>query len=347
MQLSQSADGRPNLAFQYFTSYQLNRKAKAIQFGWDIGLIPFLVPGPRTVVEITKSLGISSETITLVLANLKHAGWIEQYGDDFAVSSMTRLIFQSESSEALPLVDYWSRFQGVSPTAETQLAVTQPVLAKFVETKPTSALAEAYRFRESLRQWTWSSAAKQASAVLYDNSINSPIQLLELGGGASIFSAAFAYQNASLNILSVDTPILIEVAQKTIRSIEVEDRWTSQTGDYRFFDLPLNQYDDCLLVNSLKLEADPSAVVLLGRCYDTLKQGGRLVIVEQFAEPDFDETEIAIERLTMRLEGCPGTLRTTAEIQRLLTGAGFGLAKWGPLDSGPTTIGLMVVEKLK
>jgi ubiquinone/menaquinone biosynthesis C-methylase UbiE len=335
------------LALQYFATFQLNRKTKAIQFAWNFGLIAFLVPGPRTIDEITKTLGISPATIALILANLKHSGWIEQYGDDFAVSSMTRLIFQSESSEALPLVDYWSRFQRVSPTAENQSAVTPSFVSNFVETQATPALAEGYRFRESLRQWTWSAAAKQASAVLYDNSNNNPSQLLELGGGASIFSAAFAYQNASLNIVSIDTPVLIEVAQKTIRSIEVEDRWTSQTGDYRFFDLPLNQYDDCLLVNSLKLEADPSAVVLLGRCYDTLKKGGRLVIIEQFDEPDFDETDIAIERLTMQLEGCPGTLRTTVEIQRLLTGAGFGTAKWGPLDSGPTTIGLMVVEKLK
>jgi ubiquinone/menaquinone biosynthesis C-methylase UbiE len=343
--LSQSTDGRPNLAFQYFTTFQLNRRNKAVQFAWDIGLISFLVPGPRTIDEITDSLAISSGTVELVLDNLKYAGWVEQYGDDYAVSSMTRLIYQAESSEPLPIENYWSRFQKVNVDTAGDLSAAPAKTTNFIESQPTSAQAERYRFRESLRQWTWSAAAKQASAVLYDDGFNSPNKLIELGGGASIFAAAFAYQNTSLSIVSVDTPALIEVAQKTIRSIEVEARWNPLNDDYRHIDLPLNEYDDCLLVNSLKLEADPSAVVLLGRCFDTLKPGGRLIIIEQFEEPDFDEAELAIEKLTMRLEGCPGTLRSTAKIQRLLTGAGFGAAKWGPLESGPTKIGLMVVEK--
>jgi tRNA A58 N-methylase Trm61 len=299
-------------------------------------------------------MGVSSETLALLLASLKHTGWIEQYGDDFAVSSMTRLIYQSENSEPLPLVDYWSRIQSTEDNAENPSQASSVTNSKFIESPLTSKLAESYRYRESLRQWIWSAAAKQASAVLYadaaygdlvNESIDQPTHLVELGGGASIFSAAFAYQSRALKIVSIDTPILLEIAQKTVRSIEVEERWTPQADDYRQVDLPLNHYDDCLLVNSLKLEADPSAVVLLGRCYDTLKPGGRLIIIEQFDESDFDQSQLAIERLTMRLEGCPGSLRTTAETQKLLTGAGFGAAKWGPLDSGPSNIGLMVVEK--
>jgi SAM-dependent methyltransferase len=342
------------LALQYFTSFNLNRNTKAIQFAWDIGLIASLVPGPRTIEELSDSLAVSSEILALLLASLKHTGWIEQYGDDFAVSSMTRLIYQSENSEPLPLVDYWSRFQSTKDGAENPSQATSVTKSKLTESPLTSQLAESYRYRESLRQWIWSAAAKQASAVLYDDaaygdvfneSIGQPTHLVELGGGASIFSAAFAYKSQDLKIVSIDTPILLEIAQKTVRSIEVEERWTPQADDYRNVDLPLNHYDDCLLVNCLKLEADPSAVVLLGRCYDTLKPGGRLIIIEQFDEPDFDESHLAIERLTMRLEGCPGSLRTTAEIQKLLTGAGFGAAKWGPLDSGPSNIGLLVVEK--
>jgi SAM-dependent methyltransferase len=353
--LSQSADGRPNLAFQFFSSFHLNRNTKAIQFAWDIGLIAFLVPGPRTIDEISNGLKISRETLALLLSTLKYAGWIEQYGDDYAVSSMTRLMYQAENSEPIPLVDYWSRFQSGAGSGAPPSQASFNAKPTFVESPPNSTLAESYRYRESLRQWIWSAAAKQASAVLYEDSIyddasnddsaNQPSHLIELGGGASIFSAAFAYQNQTLKVVSVDTPILLEVAQKTYRSIEVEDRWTHQADDYRHVDLPLNHYDDCLLVNCLKLEADPSAVVLLGRCYDTLKPGGRLIIIEQFDEPDFDESQIATEKLTMQLEGCPGSLRTTAEIQRLLTGAGFGAAKWGPLDSGPTVIGLLVVQK--
>lgn len=353
--MSQSTDGRPNLALQYFASFNLNRTTKAIQLAWDIGLISFLVPGPRTIDELSESLGVSSETLAVLLASLRHTGWIEQYGDDYAVSSMTRLIYQSENSELLPLVDYWSRFQSTRSSAENPSQASPVTKSKFVESPLTFKHAESYRYRESLRQWIWSAAAKQASAVLYagteygddanDGSILEPTHLVELGGGASIFSAAFAYQSRALKVVSIDTPILLEIAQKTARSIEVEERWTPQAEDYQHVDLPLNHYDDCLLVNSLKLEADPSAVVLLGRCYDTLKPGGRLIIIEQFDEPDFDESQLAIERLTMRLEGCPGSLRSTAAIQKLLTGAGFGAAKWGPLDSGPTTIGLLVVEK--
>jgi len=331
-QLSQSQDNVPNLASKYHSALIHQRTAKAIQLAWDIGLIGYLLPGPKTIDEIASELSIPADLGMLLLQVLKYAGWIEQYVDDFAVSSMTRLFCQAENSETLPVTDYWSRFQRQT---NSQL-----------EIEATEALSEVYRFRESLRQWVWAATAKQASVVLYDVSYGlEESSLLELGGGASVFSAAFAYCSPDLRVTSIDTRQLLEIAQTTIQSIEVQERWSSLPDSYRHVDLPLNKYDDCLLVNSLKIEADPSAVILLGRCYDTLNPGGRLVIIEQFDEPEFDPLEIAIEGLTMRMEGCAGRVRSTLEVQQLLTGAGFGAAKWGPLDAGPTAIGLLVVAK--
>jgi len=329
------------LAFQYHSALVHHRTSKTVQFAWDTGLIAYLLPGPRTIEEIIDAQSISAELAKPVLQVLKHSGWIEQYADHFAVSSMTRLFCQAENSETLPVANYWSRFQRNRDIRLQPVSSTDDV-----KLRSTEALGENYRFRESLRQWIWAAAAKQASVVMYSNEASDDsATLLELGGGASVFSAAFAYRSPKLQFTSIDTRQLLEVASATIQSIEVQQRWSSQCDSYRHVDLPLNSYDDCLIVNCLKIEADPSAVVLLGRCYDTLKPGGRLVIIEPFDEPDFDPLEIAIERFTMRMEGCPGTLRSTAKIQQLLTGAGFGAAKWGPLDAGPVPIGLLVVKK--
>jgi len=205
--------------------------------------------------------------------------------------------------------------------------------------------SELYRRRAVEQQWSLTASAIQAAEAIESFFANTKIHLLELGGGAGVFSAAIAHRFPEVQVASVDVKEMLTQTRTTFESIEIEDRLTAIESDYRSYDVPLAEADAVLLPMVVRLHADPSAVVLLGRACDALKEEGIVIIIEPLDEPEFPDNHHALESLDMKREGCEGTIRSSRQLQLLLTGAGFGEAQWGILERSIPPLGLVIARK--
>ena len=330
-------DKQWTLAELYLAELDARQVADAIALAVSLGVFESLSQGPISLDELEQKIPLPRLIMERLLSVLVAVGRVEQYGDDFALSQVAALLERAPSEEAALGVpgDWNARLLGGFLRAVGDwffLAVTPDA-------------SETIRRRAAIRQWALTASAIQAAEAIESCLPDEACHVLELGGGASVFSAALAYRCPAIRVTSFDREGMLKLARSTYESIGMEDRWTASDADYRRVDLPLGGADVVLLPMVVQLHADPTAVILLGRACDALVDGGTVVIMESLDEPESPSIQNTLESLTLALEGCEGHIRSSVEMQRLLTGAGFGDAQWGLLDRGPRCIGLVIAQK--
>ena len=331
------------LAELYLAEIEARQVADAIALATSLGLFEWLNEGPTSLSSLVDRASLSGSSLSgsrleHLLNVLVAVGRVEQYGDDFALSQVSALLQRSPIEEsALGIPGDWStRLYADRPRrSDDSFAVTVSPIA-----------SETFRRRAAIRQWALTASAIQAAEAIESCLPEETCHLVELGGGASVFSAALSYRCPALRVTSIDQAELLKLARSTYESIGIEDRWESIEADYRNVELPLGKADIVLLPMVVQLHADPTAVILLGRACDALVEGGMVVIIESLDESEAPLIQNVLESLTLALEGCEGHLRSSVQMQRLLTGAGFGDAQWGLLDRGPKCIGLVIAQKV-
>lgn len=293
------------------------------------GVFQTLRSGQRTLEELAASCHIQPQALEHLIRVLAAVGAVEIYGEFIALSQAISLIAPVDADLGHKLWQHLPAY--LTPQEPTNF---------------TSAVSlDVYRRRISSRQWTHTAAAVQASEALGFGSALRGLNILELGSGAGVWSAAMIYRDPTARLTVVDHASMLGQCQATFASVELLDRVTMIEDDYRTWSTPLGEFDLVILPEIVQLEQDPSAVILLGRAADALRVGGRAVILETLYEPDGPSLPLATQALEIAL-ATAGCQRTVAEMQRLLIGAGFGDAQWGWLDASPHGIGLVIASKV-
>ncbi len=325
------------LAELYLAEIEARQVADAIALATSLGLFEMLIEGPTSLSLLKARASLSDPLLERLLAVLVAVGRVEQYGDDFALSQVSALLQRSPAEEsALGIPRDWSARLHADRPRRSDDSFAADI---------SSSASEAFRLRAAIRQWALTASAIQAAEAIESCLPEGTCHLVELGGGASVFSAALSYRYPALRVTSIDQTAMLKLARSTYESIGIEDRWEGVEADYRNVDLALGKADIVLLPMVVQLHADPTAVILLGRACDALVEGGMVVIIESLDEFEAPLMQNVLESLTLALEGCEGLLRSSVQMQRLLTGAGFGDAQWGLLDRGPKCIGLVIAQK--
>ncbi len=316
---------------QTVARYQVFLDAMAMSASLDAavksGVFRALSSGQKTLEELASLCQIDPEALDNLLRVLTAVGAVEIYGEFIALSQAIALIAPMDADLGQAL---WNHL---------------PAYLNEASADDTSAIKlHTYRQRSCSRQWTHTSAAVQAADALGFGSAAKGLNILELGSGAGVWSAAMIYRDPAARLTIVDHPQMLEHCRATFASIDLLDRVTMIADDYRTWSTPLGEFDLVLLPQVLQLEQEPSAVILLGRAADALRVGGRAVILETLREPDGPALPLAAQGLEIAL-ATGGRQRSAAEIQRLLIGAGFGDGQWGWLNASPHGIGLVIADK--
>jgi 2-polyprenyl-3-methyl-5-hydroxy-6-metoxy-1,4-benzoquinol methylase len=289
------------------------------------GVIDALRTGQKDLEQLAELCDCQSEALEKLLQVLIAIGAVERYGDDFALSQAVRLIARPDADLGQGI------WQGLPDFLSGQAA-------------GVDAIAD-YRQRSTTRQWSHTAAAVQAAGVLDIGVALRGLNVLELGSGAGVWSAAMAYRDPKLQVTVVDTAQMLAQCEATYASIDLLQRWTAIEDDYRSWSTPLGQFDLVILPEVLQLEQDADAVILLGRAADALRAGGQVVILETLRESDGPAVALATQALEVAV-ATGGRQRSAREIQRLLRGAGFGDAQWGWLTASTHGIALVVAPKV-
>jgi len=110
-------------------------------------------------------------------------------------------------------------------------------------------------------------------------------RMLDVGGGSGAYSIAFAAANPELQAYILDLGPVVPLAQRHIEEAGVAGRVHTRIGDLRTDHLG-EGYDLVLASAICHMLDERENARLLGRCYDALAPGGRLVIQEFILEPD-------------------------------------------------------------
>ncbi len=155
----------------------------------------------------------------------------------------------------------------------------------------------------------------QIMAKLVDPDGNSKLKVLDIAAGHGLFGIAFAKNNPQAEIVALDWPKVLEVAQENATAAGVSDRYSTIPGSA--FDVDFGSgYDLVLLTNFLHHFDPPTCETLLRRVHAALGEGGRAVTLEFVPNEDRISPPEAAAFSVMMLGSTPsGDAYTFSELE--------------------------------
>lgn len=313
----------------YQTMMRVNASGHLMRAARELGLLEDLGDGQRTLEDLCQSRFLNAETTALLLNALVALGVVEKYGDDYALSQAARLLCAYDQD------------------------LGDVVWADLVKTadgnRPREQIDERlHRSREAATQWVHTPAAMQAAEVLdVGGEGMSGLEIVELGTGSGVWSAAMAYRDPESRVLAVDHEDALEAARHTAESIGVLDRFVTRSDDPTEVRLDDDSADLVLLPIRLHQCDDEEAVRQLGRAVDIVKPGGRVVVIDLFRGPNQPTLAESVAALRLHLGTCGGRVRTLDESKSLLRSAGLEDIQFTFLAADRSGLGLAVGRKPK
>ncbi|WP_373476687.1 methyltransferase [Sphingorhabdus sp.] len=287
----------------------------------EVGLIPFLQGGLRTVEAIVQFTGLEEDaTVRLLKAG------------------------QSLKICESPQAGIWTLGEAGAPLSanEGALAMIRHHHLLYADlAKPLALLAQGRRTETALSAyWTYASKDQSDAGATGYSALMAATQpmvsqqildvydfaqhrhMLDIGGGSGAFSSAVAVTARQLEIGLFDLTDVIAEAEKRLASDTSSTRFTLHPGSFKDTPLP-HGYDLMTLVRILHDHDDSVCIALLSKIHAALPDGGRLLIVEPMADTHtaqpMGEAYFGMYLWAMG----SGRPRSAAETKAMLRNAGF------------------------
>jgi 2-polyprenyl-3-methyl-5-hydroxy-6-metoxy-1,4-benzoquinol methylase len=163
-------------------------------------------------------------------------------------------------------------------------------------------------------------------------------RVLDIAAGHGIFGIMLATRNPNAEIVALDWPAVLNVAEENARKFGVIDRWKKLPGDATGIDFGAG-YDIVLMTNFLHHFDVPTCEKILKKAHAALNRGGRVVTLEFVPNEDRVSPPIPAKFSMIMLAGTPaGDAYTFGELDRMFKNAGFSRSERHDLPGYPGTI---------
>ncbi|MGH9941650.1 MAG: methyltransferase [Pyrinomonadaceae bacterium] len=167
------------------------------------------------------------------------------------------------------------------------------------------------------------------------------LRVLDIAAGHGMFGIAFARHFTQAEVVALDWPHVLEVAQENAVRFGVSERYQTLPGSALEIEFGAS-YDLVLLTNFLHHFDHATCVRLLGKVHAALATGGRAVTLEFVPNEDrVTPPAAAAFSLTMLASTPAGDAYTFPELERMFAEAGFARSEIHPL---PPTMEQVVVS---
>ena len=158
-----------------------NALSHAIRAAVDLGVIGALANGQKTIQELASDLDLQPEPLSRLMKALVETELIEQYGDDFALSTIGRLIPK-------PFLDFGDDYwQHLSQHVRTGVSLADN------DTLPHQE--KDYLVNKASEEWTLTPAALDAAQVLDVGKSRRGLRILEIGCGSAVFGVTLLHND--------------------------------------------------------------------------------------------------------------------------------------------------------
>jgi len=165
-----------------------------------------------------------------------------------------------------------------------------------------------------------------------------PWRVLDVAAGHGMFGITLAQRNPRAEVVALDWPSVLAVAQENAGKAGVADRLRLLPGDAFAVDWGRG-YDLVLLPNFLHHFDPPTCETILGKAHAALAAGGRAVTVEFVPdEGRVTPVEAATFGLVMLTMTPGGDVYTFTEYERMARNAGFARSELHDLPPSPQRV---------
>jgi SAM-dependent methyltransferase len=182
----------------------------------------------------------------------------------------------------------------------------------------------------------------QFIAGLIGSAEGKPVKVLDIAAGHGMFGLTIARQNPAAQIVALDWPNVLAVAEENAKKFGIADRWTKKPGnafEADYIGADGEGYDYILLTNILHHFDHADNVKLMKRVHAALKPGGKAVTLEFVPNPDRVSPAVpAAFSLVMLANTDSGDAYTFKELDKIFSEAGFSTTVAHPIPEMPQTV---------
>lgn len=274
--------------------------------------------GPSTAAELADQVGASATHLEILLEGVVSTGLLDRRHGRFELNDTTRRYLVSggpaDMTKLIPVapgpLENWSRLTDT---------VRNGVPATPIEDDPAA-------FYVPLVEGTMTTinrCAKRADLQLRYSALDEP-RVLDLGAGGAPWTAAILEANAGATAVVNDIDGVIGVARRELAERGLEDRVEFRPGDFHEIPIEPGAYDLVILGHVCRTEGVDGARNLIRRAFDALREGGRLVLGDYFADRQRSLASHALMMgVTMMASTRQGTVFTHGQVSSWMTDAGF------------------------
>ena len=185
--------------------------------------------------------------------------------------------------------------------------------------------------------------SSEAIAALIRAEEGKPCKVLDIAAGHGMYGINIARKNPKAEIVALDWPSVLTVAQENARKFGVADRFSARPGSA--FEVEMGSgYDYVLLTNIFHHFDMPTCEKLMRRVHAALKQGGKAITLEFVPNEDrVSPPTAAAFSLIMLANTDSGDAYTFSEYEKMFRNAGFAKSTLHPVPDMPQQI--VVSEK--
>ncbi len=170
-----------------------------------------------------------------------------------------------------------------------------------------------------------------------------PAKVLDIAAGHGMYGITLARKNPKAEIVALDWPAVLQVAQDNARKFGVAERYSVRMGSAFETDLG-SGYDYVLLTNIFHHFDIPSCEKLMHRVHPALKPGGKAITLEFVPNEDrVTPATAAAFSLIMLANTDAGDAYTFSEYEKMFRNAGFASVTLHPVPGMPQHV--LVSEK--
>jgi 2-polyprenyl-3-methyl-5-hydroxy-6-metoxy-1,4-benzoquinol methylase len=314
----------------------------AIRAAVELGIFRSLSSGQQTVEQLAERLQLQKKPLERLMNVLVQTELIEQYDEDYALSTLARLIPESQFDFG---DRYWQNL-----TEQIRLKNEGDAASAANQARPMAAIEEDYLHQKWTEEWLLTPVAMDAVQILDIGKSRRGLRVLEIGASSAVFSATLAHRDPDSVINLLDTAKGLARSRQTIASIGLErqsewievDRLTELTKVAALQD---QSFDLVILAGVIHRLAAEDCQKLLAQTWTLVKPGRELAIVDIFPGQAKGDRARAIFELELGLRTQSGRLYPPPQLQRILREIGFENLQYAHLPSPPHYWGLLLAQK--
>ena len=327
----------PELFFNTVNAYQ---RTAALKAAIELDMFSCIGQGRETSQELAGKCGTSERGIRILCDYLVVLGFLTKHEGRYALTPDSAMFLDRHSpgylggalefllspmlTDAFKDVAACVRKGGTVMPEEGTVSAEHPIWVKFARAMaPMMGLPA------------------QLIANLVNGNGTPKLKVLDIAAGHGLFGITLAQTNPNVEVVALDWPHVLEVAQENAQTRGVASRYRVLPGSA--FEVNYgNGYDLVLLTNFLHHFDVPTCETLLKKVHTALAAGGRAIALEFVPNEDRVSPPGTAPFSLMMLGTTPnGDAYTFSEYERMFRSAGFSRSEFHPL---PPTLQQVVIS---